>query len=247
MNMLSSLGRIRTALLLLLGVIAALAGSISAARAGDGIIAGFVPGAGLVSIPVVSLNGEHFFGIVRQHTDYSCGAASVATILKYAYGRDENESDVIVGMLRVSDPAIVRRNGFSLLDIKHYVASIGMVGAGYRVTPAELYRFVVPTIVLLNVRGYEHFVVLKKSTPQYTYVADPIRGNLTLPTPEFLQSWDGIVFVIAAGSYERANVLVSDLHAPASLRRMAAGIPTNLNALADAVLSTVYIPGIDRL
>lgn len=215
-------------------------------RAQDGAVAGFIPGAGLIRVPVVSLLGEHFFGIVRQHTDYSCGAASVATILRYAYGMPASENSVIRGMLQVSNPAVVRVRGFSLLDIKHYVNALGLIGAGYQVPLDKLFAVKVPTIALLDEDGYEHFVVLKKTTPTYTYVADPIRGNQTLRTSEFARMWNGIIFIIAAPSYQPSNVLVR-VHAPPSLRRMADGIPPDTSVLANAVLSTIYIPGIDRL
>ena len=72
----------------------------------------------LLSKPVSSCQERKFREIVRQRTDFSCGAAAVATIFNYAYGRTTSETQILVNMLRVSDQRIVRARGFSLLDIK---------------------------------------------------------------------------------------------------------------------------------
>ena len=88
---------------------------------------------GLEDRKIVSFLGRRFQHLVRQETDFSCGAAALATILKYAYRIDVTEADILEGMFSVSDPVIVQRQGFSLLDIKNYVNGIGMRGRGYKV------------------------------------------------------------------------------------------------------------------
>lgn len=234
--------------------IAALAATIGitagVARA-DGAIAGFLPGAGVVHVPITSMEGEQYLGIVRQHFDYSCGAASVATILKYAYDvSDVTEASVIEGMLKVSDPTVVRQRGFSLLDIKNYVDSLNLNGQGFKISYQQLLTIRVPTVILLDEDGYLHFVVFREATPEYVFVADPIRGNQRFRADQFEGLWNGIIFVIAPGSgtlqYNRANVL-ANVPAPASMSQMADGMPPMTTALAAALLQTIYIPGIDRL
>ncbi|WP_308390022.1 hypothetical protein [Acidithiobacillus sp. AMEEHan] len=84
-----------------------------------------IPGAGVIHVPVRSMVDMHFIHVIRQHTDFSCGAASLATILKYAFGQDVTEESVMKGLFTVSNPAVVRKVGFSLLDIKNYVEKIG--------------------------------------------------------------------------------------------------------------------------
>ncbi len=236
----------------LLSVTALVAAFAAAAGRSDAQLAGYLPGAGMVRIPIVSMQGEQFLGIVRQHTDYSCGAASVATILKYGYNiAGETEDAVIDGMLRVSDPAIVRQRGFSLLDIKNYVDALGLSGAGFKISYPLLLNIRVPTVILLNENGYSHFVVFRKATPEYTWVADPIRGNQRFRAGVFASMWDGIIFVIAPGPnhaivYDRANVL-ANVPAPVSMEEMANGVPPIAYMLNSILLETIYIPGIDRL
>lgn len=205
-----------------------------------------IPGAGTIHVDLSSLAAERYENIVRQSTDYSCGAAAVATILRYAYGLDATEASTIRGLLAVSDSATVRARGFSLLDIKRYVTSIGFVGTGYRLPLASLYRIQVPSIALITVDGYSHFVVLKHVDPNYAYVADPLLGNRRIATPQFARAWNGIIFVIAARTYRFENPLVA-LQKPVSLRAMMSGTPAAGAALSDAQLLLVYIPAMNRI
>lgn len=219
---------------------------VSPARAAQSAIGGFVPGAGLVSVPVTSLRDLKFRYIVRQHYDYSCGAAAVATVLKYAYGIDASEAGVIRGMIDVSDAAVVRKRGFSMLDMKHYADSIGLAGAGYRISLGGLYAVSVPVIVLLDVQGYTHFVVLKKTTPAHVYVADPMLGNRVIPTSDFVSSWDGLIFVIASPAYDMQTPL-RRRDAPLPFDDLARSVPQGALALGNAELMSVYIPAMTRL
>ncbi len=214
----------------------------------DGALSGFLPGAGLVDVKVVTLADQKFLDIIRQHTDYSCGAAAVATVLRYAFGfGDITEYGVIGGMLKNSDPQRVRTRGFSMLDIKRYVEWLGMQGTGYRITMNTLFRVKVPSIVLLTVDGYEHFVVLKKATPDYVYVADPALGNRAIPTPEFASMWDrNTIFVISAPIYDTHNPLLA-VRGPATMDRLAQGIPSDAAVLTNATLMLLQIPGPNRI
>lgn len=222
------------------------AGGSGARALADGVIGGFVPGAGLVRVHVTALNDYKFENIVRQHVDFSCGAAAVATILKYAYGMDAGEDNVIRGMLAVSDADTVQHRGFSMLDMKHYIQSIGMAGSGYKLPLTSLYDVKVPVVVLVNVQGYNHFVVLKKATPQYIYVADPILGNRVVDTAEFAGTWNGIIFVIASPAYDRDNPLLA-LNVPVPYDRLSRTIPSSAQVLSNAELMSIYIPAMSRL
>ena len=90
-------------------------------QAGDVAFSGVLPNGALFSQQVESMQERKFRNLVRQHTDYSCGAAALATILRYAYNLEADEATVIEGMMGVSDPELVHQRGFSLLDIKRYV------------------------------------------------------------------------------------------------------------------------------
>lgn len=156
---------------------------------------------------VRSWSDMRFNGIVRQQTDFSCGAAALATIFNGAYGKRTGERQVLVNMLKIADPAVVKDKGFSLLDMKNYVKAIGMQGEGYSVPYDALKQLRVPGIVLMNVKGYKHFVVVRKATKDYVQIADPALGNRTLSRREFEQTWNGVVFVVLAKGYQADNEL----------------------------------------
>lgn len=180
----------------------------SPAFASDITFGGILPGGGIIHKNLVSMRELKFVDMVPQHTDFSCGAAALATILKYAYNQTLTEDDVIEGLMKVSNIDLVRQKGFSLLDIKNYTQSIGMRGRGYNVKPDTLEKIHIPTIVLLNYKGYKHFVVLKKATADKAYIADPALGNRIMTRSEFDTDWNGIVFAVVGQGFDRDSVLL---------------------------------------
>ena len=191
--------------------------AIPAANAADIAFAGVLPGGAVITKPVESMREARFRHLVRQQADYSCGAASLATILRYAYRLDADETTVIEGMMGVSDPAIVKQQGFSLLDIKRYVESLGMRGRGYRVDEARLRSLRVPSLVLMDVRGFRHFVVLKQVRGDLVEIGDPILGNRVMPLPDFLEAWPSrAVFVVIGTDFDRNTVLLQPSTKPSA-------------------------------
>jgi len=51
-----------------------------------------VPGVSIVNKQVLSQREARFRNLIEQHTDFSCGAAALATILKHAYARQHHRS-----------------------------------------------------------------------------------------------------------------------------------------------------------
>jgi len=168
-----------------------------------------VPGT-LVKKDVQSIRERRYENLVEQRTDFSCGAASLATILKYAYQQPEvTEETVLAGMLEVSDPRVVLERGFSLLDLKNYVETLGYRGRGYEVAPETLDEVSIPVIVLLDLQGYKHFVVMKKASGDRVYVGDPALGNRVMERDEFMASWNNIIFAVVGDGFDRETVLLS--------------------------------------
>ena len=183
---------------------------------------GILPNGVVMPVQVESMREARFRNLVRQHTDYSCGAASLATILKYAYRLDVDEATVIEGMMGLADPQVVQERGFSLLDIKRYVESLGMRGRGYRIEEDRLRALRVPALVLMDVRGFRHFVVLKQVVGEYVEVADPILGNRSVPIAEFLESWPSrAVFIVIGSDFDRNTVLLDPVERPSAKRLFA--------------------------
>jgi uncharacterized protein len=81
--------------------------------------------------PVRSLLEMRQKNVVVQQWDTSCGAAALATLLKYQHGLAVSEKQVAEAMLRKGDPLKVKmRGGFSLLDLKRYADARGLEGVG---------------------------------------------------------------------------------------------------------------------
>lgn len=187
------------------------------ARAADIAFAGVLPDGGPFTMRVESMREARFRHLVRQHTDYSCGAAALATILRHGYGLDADEAMVIEGMMAVADPALVQERGFSLLDIKRYVESLGMRGRGYRVDEARLRSLRVPGLVLMDVAGFRHFVVLKQVVGERVEVGDPMLGNRSIPIGEFMESWPSRAVVVVIGSdFDRDTALLQPMSRPSA-------------------------------
>ncbi len=172
-------------------------------------LTGVVPGMGTYSKPIQSIRERKFEHVIEQKTDFSCGAASLASLLKFAYDRHEiNEQKVLIGMLEHADLGLVKEQGFSLLNMKRYLQSQGLRGRGYKVGEAEMSLLKIPAIVLLNDGGYSHFVVFRRHDEGEVYLGDPALGNRIMSMDEFNQKWNGVVFVVIGQDYQRDNPLL---------------------------------------
>ena len=178
-------------------------------QAADIRFAGALPGGTMYKKKVVSMRESRFKEMIPQKTDFSCGAAALATILKYGYGADISEKQIIKEMLKINDPEVIKKKGFSLLDLKNYLKTRGMKGKGYKVKPAVLRILKIPVIVLLDTGGYKHFVVVKKSKNGKVYVSDPALGNKILTEDEFVQGWNEIVFVVMGKPFDENSPLLA--------------------------------------
>ncbi|WP_351016472.1 C39 family peptidase [Shewanella sp. AC91-MNA-CIBAN-0169] len=177
--------------------------------AADVPLTGVVPGMGTYSKSIQSIRERKFEHVIEQKTDFSCGAASLASLLKYAYDRqDINEQEVLIGMLEHADLTLVQEQGFSLLNMKRYLQSQGLRGRGYKVGEAEMLLLKIPAIVLLNDGGYSHFVVFRRHDRGEVYLGDPALGNRIMTMDEFTQKWNGVVFVVIGQEYRRDNPLL---------------------------------------
>jgi len=147
--------------------------------------------------PVRSLLEIRHEALVAQRWDNSCGAAALATVLRYYKGVPTDEEAVARGMLRQTDPLRVRvRGGFSLLDMQRYLARIGLRGDGYtHMTLTDLAQRA-PVIVPITVHGFPHFVVVRGVTATGVNIGDPSFGNYEMEQPAFAAIWKGIGFDI---------------------------------------------------
>lgn len=154
--------------------------------------------------------------VIRQQYDYSCGAAALATLLRFGLDDPVTEQQIVADLfsgLAKGDAATRQKEGFSLFDLQQVAQKRGYKAEGFRLEPQDITRLNGPVIVFLETLGYKHFAVLKGVRGDRVYLADPSRGNIRMPAYRFLQAWmrdgSGIVFVVepkGAGP-NRKNVL----------------------------------------
>jgi len=162
--------------------------------------------------PVKSMKEMRYTGIVRQKLDISCGTAALATILKYYYAKDISEADVISDILNHGDRELIAQKGFSMLDLKLYAERTGEFKAeGFRVPFDTLKKLQLPSIVLLDIKGFKHFVVLRGVLGDRVYISDPIIGRRVLPVNEFTGGWNGILLLVLEKNPQQANRSHEDL------------------------------------
>lgn len=156
-----------------------------------------VPGSGGYAVPVTSLKEARFRTTVPQRYDFSCGSAATATLLTYQYGHRVTEAEVFKQMFALGDQKRIRKEGFSLRDMQRYLNSQGYKADGFELPIDKLEEEGLPAIVLLNDRGYRHFVVVKGVRNGRVLIGDPAKGTRAMPRERFETLWDNrVLFVV---------------------------------------------------
>lgn len=157
-----------------------------------------------IDVPLKSMKDLRDRNLVRQRFDYSCGAAALATILRFGFGEKVTEREILsrlFDLLSEDEKDVSRKEGFSLLDLQQVAQSRGYNAQGFRLTAENLPKLRGPVIVFIEPHGYKHFAVLKGIRGDRVYLADPSRGNIRMPAYRFLDSWlddngKGVIFVV---------------------------------------------------
>ena len=182
---------------------------------------------------VRSMREIRYGHIVGQQYDYSCGSAALATLLKYGYGIDIPEPELIRRMMAFSSPEVVVKNGFSMLDMKKFVETIGLEGRGFRVNAEALYHLRIPVLVLMNLGGYEHFVIVKHAENARVFIADPALGNRVVLEKDFVASWNGLMFAVLGKPFREDSPLLQD--------NVSLALKLRTNALENSTASTPFV------
>ena len=209
-----------------------------AATAGPPIIA--IPGSQQLQVKVTSYANLRFKNMVRQSRDLSCGAAVVATLMNNGYGYSVTELDIINAILDNAPEAArtkIATDGFSLLELKHFVESQGFIAGGFKLSSVEkLKNLQVPVIALVSVRGYNHFVVVKKVLNGQVLIADPAFGNSSPSLEKFSKQWNGVVLAMVMPNKQPDAKFMADQTIRAR--------PTDLQSIAQSLgTAEVIFPG----
>ena len=181
----------RNAALFLMAVLVAM----PAARAGMVEIPG--AGSGSFNVKTMSMKERQFRYTERQQYDFSCGSAALSTLLTHHYGDPVKEEAVYVTMWEKGDQAKIRKEGFSMLDMKRFLESRGYAADGYSSSLENLGKVGVPAIVLIRDGAYNHFVVVKGVRNGQIAFGDPAQGARVMDQAQFERMMiNRILFVI---------------------------------------------------
>jgi uncharacterized protein len=154
-------------------------------------------GGGDVVMPVTSMRQARLASTLLQQYDFSCGSAAIATLLTHHYASPVSEASVFEQMYRNGDQQKIRREGFSLLDMKRFLQSRGFESDGFEQPLDKLVEARIPAIVLINESGYLHFVVVKGLRGERVLIGDPANGTRAVTRTAFMASWQsGLLFVV---------------------------------------------------
>lgn len=152
---------------------------------------------GAFSVPTTSMKAARFKSTLRQQYDFSCGSAAVATLLTHHYNKPVTEEQVFKAMFQNGDREKIKREGFSMLDMKMYLEGMGFQADGFQAKVDDLATHNVPAIVLIKEEGYYHFVVVKGVKDDRVVIGDPASGTKVMYRQNFEKVWqNGILFVI---------------------------------------------------
>ncbi|HEZ1542368.1 TPA: C39 family peptidase [Neisseria meningitidis] len=133
-------------------------------------------------VKIQSWKERRDFNIVKQDLDFSCGAASVATLLNNFYGQKLTEEEVLEKLDKEQMPA-------SFEDMRRIMPDLGFEAKGYALSFEQLAQLKIPVIVYLKYRKDDHFSVLRGIDGNTVLLADPSLGHVSMSRAQFLDAW----------------------------------------------------------
>jgi len=130
--------------------------------------------------------------LTRQKYDYSCGSASLSTILKYYYNLNVSEKDILNSVLKSKGYEITKKEkledgdtSLSFLDLANYSKLKNFKAIGLALDLKSLSKLKAPVILFVKIRKSEHFTIFKNIDKNYVYLADPSFGNIKVKISKF--------------------------------------------------------------
>ena len=139
--------------------------------------------------------------VVKQNRDYSCGAASLCTLLQYYWGDKVTEQKVLDSLDAMLKPAERRdriKEGLSLTDLRRVSVKLGYLASIGTLSFEQLSQSKIPVLVPLTIGKFNHFVIFRGTDGYYAYLADPARGNVRTLIDEFLKQWQKNAILVVA-------------------------------------------------
>ena len=137
-------------------------------------------------VPVQTWKALRDEGVVKQDKDYSCGAASIATLLTHFYRQPTTELEILELLSELGKD----KAATSFEDLSIILPDLGFRAVGLALSEEQLAKLKVPVIVFVRSRETDHFAVLSGVSPDRVGLADPALGNRTLTRAQFRGIWE---------------------------------------------------------
>ncbi len=124
--------------------------------------------------------------VVKQDLDYSCGAASIATVLSEYYQRPTTEAEVLKLLVEVAH----NKDRASFADMEAILPRLGFKGVGLATSWEQLTDLKIPVIVYVRQRKEDHFTVISGISEDKVKLSDPSLGNRILTRGQFKAMWE---------------------------------------------------------
>lgn len=153
--------------------------------------------------------------VVKQTTEFTCGPAALATLLKYHFGEDTTEQE----MIKLSQT--MEKRTATLLGLRDACRAKGYNAVGYQMTLRQLIKEVntseVPVLVHFQTPTL-HYALVTGVVEDYVLVADPSEGNLSMNVDDFLRRWSNKALVVKSETRPAHREIVIERQASAKVR-----------------------------
>jgi len=129
--------------------------------------------------------------VVLQTSNFSCGAAALATLINCYLGGNTTEEEILYLSGEVHS-----LQGISFLGLKRAAEAKGYIAQGFRLDMPTLERLNFPVLVFIRRDDRPHFVVVQKIDQERIFLADPGQGCIRMSHAKFIRIWQGETLII---------------------------------------------------
>lgn len=123
--------------------------------------------------------------LIRQTHQYSCGSATLATLMKFYFGYSNFTELTALEKLGIDEDREI-----SFLELKKVVEQYGIDAVGLELTKDDIFQIQKPVIAYIKTPlESDHFVVIKGIYKNMVFIGDPAIGNYFLTEKQFLKVW----------------------------------------------------------
>jgi uncharacterized protein len=166
---------------------------------------------------VMPLEEMRFESVFEQRYDYSCGIASVSSLVSLYWGYAATEDELLSKLASADDRATYE--DITMHDMQIILEQLGFAAGGFMLTYEELLQAaaVYGPLIVHMAEGEGHFALFLGETGGFAVIADPSLGCHASTIDEFVRSWSNMALaayhpggVLDVGAASRAISVTAD-------------------------------------